>query len=67
MSYISRDRTGAVRKGERVDELLDKIEDLQNVTHETDGTMSTVDKIKLDELEYDQELTVDEIAALINF
>lgn len=46
--YIS-NRDGVVRSGEHVDELLNKIEDLENATQRTDGTMSKEDKTKLDE------------------
>lgn len=46
--YIS-NRDGVVRSGEHVDELLTKIEDLENATPRTDGTMSKEDKVKLDE------------------
>lgn len=46
--YVS-NRDGVVRSGEHVDELLTKIEDLENATPRTDGTMSKEDKVKLDE------------------
>ena len=48
MSYTLK-RDGAARKGSRVDNLLDKIEDLENATQRKDGTMSKEDKVKLDE------------------
>lgn len=67
MSYISRDKTGKVRKGEKVDELLDKIEDLKEVTYHENGVMLGSDKFKLDSLEDDEELTLSEINALLNF
>lgn len=47
MSYTLK-RDGAARKGSRVDNLLDKIEDLENATQRKDGTMSKEDKVKLD-------------------
>lgn len=48
--YIS-NRDGVVRSGEHVDELLTKIEDLENATQRSDGTMSKEDKTKLDNIE----------------
>lgn len=42
-------RDGVARTGPHVDELLTKIEDLENATQRTDGTMSKEDKVKLDE------------------
>lgn len=42
-------RDGVPRTGEHVDELLTKIEDLENATQRADGTMSKEDKIILDE------------------
>lgn len=45
--YIS-NRDGEVRTGPHVDELLTKIEDLENATDRKDGTMSKEDKQKLD-------------------
>lgn len=64
--YIS-NRDGVVRTGPHVDELLTKIEDLENATQRTDGTMSASDKIKLDSLEDDEELSLEEIESLLNF
>lgn len=46
--YVS-NRDGVARTGSHVDELLNKIEDLENATQRTDGTMSKEDKTKLDE------------------
>ena len=46
--YVS-NRDGVARTGPHVDELLNKIEDLENATQRTDGTMSKEDKVKLDE------------------
>ena len=46
--YTSRDKNGNPRTGANVDELLQKIEDLENATHETAGLMSAADKVKLD-------------------
>lgn len=46
--YTSRDKNGNPRTGANVDELLQKIEDLENATHETAGLMSAADKTKLD-------------------
>ena len=46
--YVS-NRDGVPRTGPHVDELLNKIEDLENATQRTDGTMSKEDKVKLDE------------------
>lgn len=60
-------RDGVVRTGPHVDELLDKIEDLENATHRSDGTMSALDKEKLDSMEDDEELSIEEIEALLNF
>ena len=64
--YIS-NRDGVTRTGEHVDELLTKIEDLENATRRTDGTMSALDKEKLDSMEDDEELSIEEIEALLNF
>lgn len=64
--YIS-NRDGVVRTGPHVDELLTKIEDLGNATHNEDGTMSKADKKKLDEKVADDELTISEINNLLNF
>ena len=64
--YIS-NRDGVARTGEHVDELLNKIEDLENATHRNDGTMSALDKEKLDSMEDDEELSIEEIEALLNF
>lgn len=64
--YVS-NRDGEVRTGPHVDELLTKIEDLENATQRTDGTMSASDKAKLDSLEDDEELSVEEINSLLNF
>lgn len=66
MSYTLK-RDGAARKGSRVDNLLDKIEDLGNATNAKDGTMSAADKSKLDSLEDDEELSLEEIESLLNF
>lgn len=60
-------KNGVPRQGPQVDELLDKIEELDNATVHTDGTMSAVDKKKLDDLEDDEELTIEEINQLLNF
>ena len=60
-------RDGVERSGEGVDDLLDKIEDLADATTTTSGLMSKTDKKKLDELEDCEELSIDEVAALINF
>ena len=65
--YHSRDKYGNPRAGETVDNLLTKIEDLHNATQHVDGTMSANDKYKLDSLEDDQELSIEEIARLIDF
>lgn len=56
-------RDGVPRTGEHVDELLTKIEDLENATPRTDGTMSKEDKAKLDSLEDDMALSFAEIDA----
>lgn len=53
------------RRGAEVDALLDKIDDLQNATQQNDGTMSHGDKYKLDTLEDDEELSIEEIARLL--
>ena len=60
MSYTLR-RDGTARQGLTVDGLLDKIQDLGNATSVKDGTMSASDKAKLDTLEDDVELTVQEV------
>ena len=65
--YHSKDKYRNPRSGTSVDNLLTKIEDLQNATQQTDGTMSSNDKYKLDTLEDDQELSIEEIARLIDF
>lgn len=64
MSYTLK-RDGAARKGSRVDTLLDKIEDLENATNAKDGTMSAADKVKLDSLEDDEELTVEDVNEIL--
>lgn len=47
--YRSKDKNGVPRTGEGVDNLLNRIEDLENATQRKDGTMSKEDKVKLDE------------------
>lgn len=64
--YIS-NRDGVQRTGEFVDSMLTKIEDLENATQRKDGTMSASDKVKLDSLEDDEELSLEEIESLLNF
>ena len=64
--YIS-NRDGVERTGPHVDELLTKIEDLKNATPTEDGTMSTADKVKLDSLEDDEELTVEDVNELLRY
>ncbi len=64
--YIS-NRDGVQRTGEFVDSMLTKIEDLENATQRKDGTMSAADKVKLDSLEDDEELSLEEIESLLNF
>lgn len=65
MSYRSKDKNGNPRRGPKVDELLTKIEDLENATVHADGTMSAADKAKLDTLEDDEEMTIEEIESLL--
>lgn len=60
-------RNGVPRTGKNVDELLTKIEDLADATHSTSGMMSGRDKRKLDDLEEDEEFTIEEINQLLNF
>ena len=60
-------RNGVPRTGKYVDELLTKIEDLADATHSTSGMMSGNDKRKLDDLEEDEEFTIEEINQLLNF
>lgn len=62
--YIS-NRDGVQRTGEFVDSMLTKIEDLENVTATKDGTMSAADKVKLDSLEDDEELTVEDVNKIL--
>ena len=62
--YIS-NRDGVQRTGEFVDSMLTKIEDLENVTTTKDGTMSAADKVKLDSLEDDEELTVEDVNEIL--
>jgi len=64
--YVS-NRDGVARTGPHVDELLNKIEDLENATQSVDGTMSASDKAKLDSMEDDEELSIEEINSLLNF
>lgn len=66
MSYTLK-RDGAARKGSRVDNLLDKIEDLENATNAKDGTMSAADKTKLDSLEDDEEMTIEEMDTILTW
>ena len=65
MSYRSKDKNGNPRHGPAVDALLTKIEDLDNATIHADGTMSALDKQKLDSLDDDEEMTIEEIEALL--
>lgn len=60
MSYRSN------KTGVKVDELLDKIDDLQDATHTKSGTMSAPDKIKLDNDCPDGELSFREIEDILN-
>ena len=62
--YIS-NRDGVQRTGEFVDSMLTKIEDLENVTPTKDGTMSAADKVKLDSLEDDEEMTVEDVNEIL--
>ena len=55
------------KTGEKVDELLDKIHNLDNATQAVAGLMSTTDKKKLDDDVPDRELTFEEIDELLNF
>lgn len=55
------------KTGVKVDELLDKIDNLDNATQAVAGLMSTSDKKKLDEEVPDRELTFEEIDELLNF
>ncbi len=55
------------KTGMKVDELLDKIDNLDNATQAVAGLMSTTDKKKLDEEVPDRELTFEEIDELLNF
>lgn len=55
------------RSGDRVDQLLDKIDDLQNATTTKSGTMAAEDKRKLDQMEKDEALSILEIDELLNF
>ncbi len=66
MSYIL-EKDGIARKGSRVDNLLDKIEDLENATQRKDGTMSKEDKVKLDSLEDNEEMTIEEMDAILTW
>lgn len=64
--YIS-NRDGVPRTGEHVDELLTKIEDLANATTLADGTMSKEDKAKLDTLEDDEEMSIEEMDSILTW
>lgn len=55
------------KSGVKVDELLDKIDNLDNATQAVAGLMSTTDKKKLDDDVPDRELTFEEIDELLNF
>jgi hypothetical protein len=61
MSYIS-NRDGVVRTGPHVDDLLTKIEDLEDATSLKSGTMSAKDKIKLDGL---NNISIDELSEIL--
>lgn len=61
--YSNRD--GVYRSGEQVDELLSKIEDLEDATLTVSGMMSAADKKKLDDLEDDEELGIMDLARLL--
>lgn len=64
--YIS-NRDGVQRTGEFVDSMLTKIEDLENATTTKDGTMSATDKAKLDSLEDDEEMTIEEMDTILTW
>ena len=55
------------KTGVKVDELIDKIDNLDNATQAVAGLMSTTDKKKLDDDVPDRELTFEEIDELLNF
>ena len=55
------------RTGPEVEELLDKIDDLQDATTTKSGTMAAEDKRKLDQMEKDEALSILEIDELLNF
>ena len=55
------------RSGDRVDQLLDKIDDLQDATTTKSGMMAAEDKRKLDQIEKDEALSILEIDELLNF
>lgn len=65
MTYRSKDKNGIPRHGRQVDELLTKIEDLTTATTDTDGLLSAEDKQKLDTLDNDEELTIDELETIL--
>lgn len=55
------------KTGTKVDELLDKIDDLQEATVTKSGIMSKEDKKRLDQSVADDELSISEINELLNF
>ena len=67
MKEYHSNRDGVPRTGKDVDDLLSKIEDLTDATHSVSGMMSGSDKRKLDDLEEDEEFTIEEINQLLNF
>lgn len=49
------------RTGLEVEQLLEKIDDLREVTTMKSGTMTALDKRKLDQLEQDEQLSIEDI------
>lgn len=65
--YVSRDKYGTPRQGEQVDDLLTKIQFLENATWRLDGTLSKQDKKKLDTQVPDSPMSILEIDEICNF
>lgn len=56
--------------GQEVQDILNEVEDktvYDDATHTSRGLMSAADKKKLDEMEDDEELSIEEIRNLLNF
>ena len=65
--HVITDKNGDTRKGESVDRLLSKIEDLGNATIQEDGLMSKEDKRKFSTQIPDEPMSILDIDEICNF